>query len=129
MADTDDVLLTLIEQLRDDIARDRTESRESRQRMHQRMDEMCDRLGKVDTSLALSGEIDAQVRKELDELRGIVNGLAPTAREWDLLKRGGRMLVTWGGLTMAGVGAALSAWLSGAVQATWDALLHLLRLR
>lgn len=112
-----DLLLKMMEQLRDDVASDRETSRQSRATQHQRLDEVIDRLGKMETSIAIAGQIDAQVRTELDDLKQTVTTnqleVAPTVEQWqDMLKTGRR--VSWvlgiSGLLSLGGLIALATW-------------------
>ena len=72
----------MIAQLRDDLAQEREASRESRARQHQRTDEVIDRLGRIDSTIAVAGQVDAQVRTELDDLKKVVGNIKPTVEEW-----------------------------------------------
>lgn len=98
------LLLSMVEQLRDDLAEDRVArrdeneaARQSRAGTHGRIDEMIDRLGRIDITVALSGQVDAQVRNEIDALKKSVDGLnlkvdgnqasiAPTLDEWKRIR-------------------------------------------
>lgn len=118
MADNNDLLLEMLKQLRADLARDQTAGRESRAVLHQRVDEVLDRLGKMETSIAIAGEIDAQVRHELDELRKQVvenaAAIAPTVDEWKRIRAIGLGLV--GLLAIGGVSlGAAAAWAGEAI--------------
>lgn len=127
----DSLLLEMVKQLREDLAADRQErrqdaeaSRESRAATHKRIDDVVERLGKIDTSMAIAGQIDAQVRSELDSLKATVESLKPTAQEWSIAKRIG---ITAAGLI--GVSAAgLGTWIAWAGDQAWTAIRHALRL-
>lgn len=106
----DDLIIRMIEQLRDDFAAERKVASESRARTHQRVDEAVERLGKIDTSLALAAEVDAQVRTELDGLSAKVTGMAPTIDEWRRIRTVGKWaagVVLGGGIGIGAVVAAL----------------------
>ena len=95
------ILLSMIEQLRDDMAQEREASRESRARQHQRTDEVIDRLGRIDSTIAVAGQVDAQVRTELDALKKTVASNQPTVEEWRRMRALGIGIVglmTTGGL-------------------------------
>lgn len=118
MADQTSVLLQMVRQLREDYARDQEAARESRAALHRRVDEVMDRLAQMETTAAIAGHIDAQVRQELDDLKSTVaasaDALAPTVEEWRRIRAIGLGIVgllTIGGLS---VGAAI-AWAGEAV--------------
>jgi hypothetical protein len=109
MADNDDLLIKMVEQLRMDLAADRRErqadaeaSRESRARTHQRIDDVVQHLGRIDTSIAIAGQVDAQVRSEVDQMQATLEGLMPTVDEMRTLKRIG--IWAAGALLAGGVG-------------------------
>lgn len=118
------LLLTMMEQLRQDFADERDSARESRARTHERMDDLVDRLGKIDTSMAIAGQIDAQVRSELDGLKATVESLKPTAQEWSIAKRIGLTAAGLIGVSAAGLGT----WIAWAGDQAWAAIRHALRL-
>lgn len=118
------LLLAMLEQLRDDFADERTArrdeneaARQSRAATHGRIDEVIERLGRLDTSVALAGQAHAQVHGELEALKHALADIAPTIDEWRRIRRLGLGivgLITAGGLS---IGAALS-W-SGDAVAGW----------
>ncbi len=116
MTDADNaLLLSMLEQLRDDFAAERVARRDenaaarhARAVTHGRIDEVIERLGRLDTSVALAGQTDAQIRAELDTLKLSLAGIAPTIDEWRRIRALGLGIVglmTAGGLS---IGAALS---------------------
>lgn len=108
MADNTALLLEMLKQLRDDYSRDQESAQRSRAVLHQRMDEVVDRLGKMETTAALSGDIDAQVRTELDALTKKLTEVEPVAVEWNRVKSIGKWAAS--GLLASGVGiGALAA--------------------
>jgi hypothetical protein len=126
MAPTDghDLIVKMIEQLRADMTAERNESRQSRARTHERMDEVFERLGKIDTSMAIAGTTDAQMRDEMNTLKNTVNSIVPAAREWSMAKR-----IGLAGASAVGLGAAgLGAWIAWAGDQAAAALRALLRL-
>jgi hypothetical protein len=118
-----DLLLKMMEQMRADFARSEEASRLSRAAMHDRMEESIDRLGKLETSIAISGAVDAQVRNELDGLKGSIRAIEPTVAEWkDMLKAGRR--ISW----ILGISGLLSgAALWAAFQWAGDTLINAVR--
>lgn len=108
VADNTALLLEMLKQFRDEYARDQESAQRSRAALHQRVDEVVDRLGKMETTAALSGTIDAQVRTELDLLTKKLNEVAPVAVEWGRVKSIGKWAAS--GLLASGVGiGALAA--------------------
>ena len=121
-SDNTALLLEVLRQFREDYAQDQESARQSRAAMRQRMEEVVDRLGKLETTAALSGEIDAQVRTELDALTRKLTQVEPVAVEWNRVKSIGKWAAS--GLLASGVGigalaaaagdqvvAAIRAWL------------------
>lgn len=120
------LLLSMLEQLRDDFAAERDASHIGRAGMHRRLDEVSERLARLDTNVALGRQADAQLRGELDRLARQVDDnqatIAPSIEEWKrirglglgivgLMTAGGvtlGALVQWGGDTAV---SAARAWL------------------
>ena len=102
MADQTTLLLEMVRQLRDDYARDQEQAQQSRASLHRRVDEVIDRIGKIETTAALAGEIDAQVRVELDALNKKLIEVEPVAEEWGRVKTIGKWAA--GALLASGVG-------------------------
>lgn len=103
------LLLRMVEQLRDDFAEEREASRQNRAGVHRRLDEVNDRLARMDTTAALSGQVDAQVRSELDALNAKVTAQQPTIDEWQRMRAIGLGivgLIATGGLSIG----AMLAW-------------------
>lgn len=139
MADQNALLLKMLEQLRDDYARDQEAARSSRAKLHERVDDIVERIGKMETTAAIAGQIDAQVRSELDGLNqrvhrelGELNGrldpkkgdIGSTVAAWnDMLKTGSRIswLLGIAGITSVGTGLAL-------IGGAWDAIKAWLKL-
>jgi hypothetical protein len=125
MADTGhDLIVRMIEQLRQDMATERETSRESRARTHERIDEMVSRLGRIDTTIALAGEVDAQVRNELDQLKTAMSAVTPTVDEWRTVKTIGM----WGAGALITGGAGLGVFLASAGDSAVTAIRHWLRI-
>ena len=68
-----------------------------------------DRLGKLETSIAISGAVDAQVRNELDALKGSIRAIEPTVDEWKDMLKAGRRISWFLGISGLLSGAALWA--------------------
>lgn len=108
MADNTALLLEMMKQFREDYARDQEAASLTRAALRQRIDEVVDRLGKMETTAAISGEIDAQVRTELDALTKALTEVEPVAVEWNRVKSIGKWAAS--GLLASGVGiGALAA--------------------
>lgn len=120
MTDADqDMLLEMFRQFRADFAEERDAARESRARTHERIDDVVERLGRIDTSIALAGTVDAQVRTELDQVKTKLTGMQPTIEEWGRIRVVGiwaaGILLT-GGLGIGAIVAATGDWLSSAIR-------------
>ncbi|QMV02556.1 DUF1515 domain-containing protein [Devosia sp. D6-9] len=122
------MLLEMLRGLKEDIAEEREASRLSRAAMRDRIEEVVDRVGNLETTLAISGQIDAQVRAELDALRKSVSdsnsSIQPTVDEWRRIKAIGIGLVGLLALGGVSVGAALS-WAGESVVSAVRAWLHI----
>lgn len=95
-------------------------SSDSRARMHERVDEMTNRLGKIEGDIGIAGKIDAQVRTELDALRSTIDAnrieAAPAIEAWqDLLKTGRRVSWVFGIAGISTIGGLL-----GVVTGFWE---------
>jgi len=126
--DSTDLLLKLIEQLREDMARDQEQARESRAKLYDRVDAIVDQLAAMDKTAALSGEIDAQVRRELDIINQRLDpkkgDVGTTVAAWgDLLTTGRRLSLLAGIVGITGIGSFIAA-LTGA----WDWIRNVLKL-
>lgn len=84
-------------------------SGESRARLHERVDEVSDRLGKIEGDIGIAAQIDAQVRGELDAIKQVIEtnrvAAAPAIEAWqDILKTGKRVSWVFGiaGITTIG---------------------------
>ncbi|GGF38055.1 hypothetical protein GCM10011321_31250 [Youhaiella tibetensis] len=115
------LLLTMMQDLKDDMAAEREASRQSRGAIRDRVEDVVERLGKLETTIAISGQVEAQVRTELDALRVLVeeqhDTVQPTIEEWRRIKTLGIGL--WGVLALSGLSVvAFLAWAGeGAVNA------------
>lgn len=107
-SDNTDLLLEMLRQFREDYAQDQAAASQTRAALRQRIDEVFDRLAKMETTAALSAEVDAQVRTELDALTKTLTEVEPVAVEWGRVKSIGKWAAS--GLLASGVGiGALAA--------------------
>ena len=118
----------MVRQLREDYAEDQKAARESRAAQHRRLDEVMLRLGQMETTAALAGEVDAQVRTELDELKALVDAnaqaIAPTVDEWKRIRALGLGIVA----LLAVGGVSVGAFLAYAGEAAVNAVRAWLRI-
>lgn len=121
------ILLRMVEQLRDDYARGQEEAKQSRKALRDRVDELVDRMGQLETTTALTGQTDARVRADLDEINKRLGGqgdVGETVAFWrDLMRTGRRvtLVASIAGITSLG---ALGALVTGA----WDWIRSVLRI-
>jgi len=115
------LMLEMLRQFREDYAHDQQAAAQTRAAMRQRLDEVVDRLGRMETTAAISVKIDAQVRTELDALTRKLNEVEPVAVEWGRVKSIGKWAAS--GLLASGVGLGALAASAGdevvAVVRTW----------
>ncbi|GGF24200.1 hypothetical protein GCM10011321_14460 [Youhaiella tibetensis] len=115
------LLLTMMQDLKDDVAAEREASRQSRGAIRDRVEDVVERLGKLETTMAVAGQVDAQVRDEIDALRASIEenraAVQPTVDEWRRIKTIGIGLVGLLALGGLSVGAALAWAGEGAVNA------------
>lgn len=107
-ADNTTLLLEMMRQFREDYAHDQAAASQTRAAMRERIDELFDRFARMETTAALSAEVDAQVRTELDALTKALTDVEPVAVEWNRVKSIGKWAAS--GLLASGVGiGALAA--------------------
>ena len=111
------LLLSMLEQLRDDFQDERNASRESRAKLHERMNEVANDVGAIKGDIRILGEVDGQVRGELQALKTTVEAnhadTRPTVDAWrDMLKTGRRITIIMGiaGLSFAGILTGIFTW-------------------
>jgi hypothetical protein len=111
------LLLTMLEQLRDDFQDEREASRQSRAKLHERMNEVAEDVGHIKGDIRILGEVDGQVRGELQALKLTVetnhSETKPTVDAWrDMLKTGRRITIIMGiaGLSFAGILTGIFTW-------------------
>lgn len=109
-----DILLEMLRQIRDDFAAEREASRQSRAKLHERMDEVVDRVGKIEGDIAILGQVDGQVRGEVSALKATVEAnqadLKPTVDEFRRMKMVGLSVVGLIGIGGTAFGASLIWW-------------------
>ena len=73
----------------------------------------------IDTSIAIAGQVDAQVRQEIDEMKVSLAGMQPTVDEWQRIRTIGAWaagILLTGGLGIGALLAATGDWLSGTIR-------------
>lgn len=123
-----------IEGLRRVIEEGNQRSSDGRSRLHERMDEFATHLGKIEGDIAILGQVDAQVRTELQTLAGVVEdnrvGVAPAVEAWadfgKLLKTGKRISIIFSLAGVTTIGGLLGA-LTGVWSTVGDWIRALLR--
>ena len=116
MASNDDIMLALgklqtgVDRLRADFQDEKLMAHESRSVIHQRLDNQVQQIAHMETTIALSGQIDVQVREELQNLKDTVEknqeAVSPTIAEWRRMKTLGlgiAGLIAMSGLTVGGI--------------------------
>lgn len=124
MTDQTDLLLKMMEQLRDDFQDEREASRKSREKLHERVDGISDDIGSIRGDIRILGKVDAQIRGEVQSLGTKVDNAQPTLEEWRRIRAIGIGLVGLLALGGMSVGAAL-AW---AGESVVNAVRHWLRI-
>jgi len=104
-----------VDRLRSDFQEEKHMAHESRAVIHQRLDNQVQQIGHMETTIAISGEIDAQIRGELKGLKETVEknqeAVSPTIAEWRRMKTLGlgiAGLIAMAGLTVGGIVAHMS---------------------
>ena len=99
-----------VEDLRKDFHSEKESARSSRNIIHRRLDEQTEQIGHLETTVAISGQIDAQLRDELAELKTTVaNNHAAVQPHIEDMKRMKTMgmgitgLIALAGLTVGGI--------------------------
>lgn len=116
MASNDDIMLALgrlqegVDRLRDDFQDEKRIAHESRAVIHHRLDAQAQQIAHMETTIAISGQIDAQIRSELTSLKDTVernqSAAAPMIAEWGRLKTLGvgiSGLIALAGLTIGSI--------------------------
>ncbi|MBY5465301.1 DUF1515 domain-containing protein [Rhizobium leguminosarum] len=114
--------------LREDVSDEKDNAHQSRSVIHRRLDEQAKQISHLDTTVAISGGVDAQIREEIKALKETVeknhSAVTPALEEWRRMKTLGygiSGLIAFAGLTIGGMIAYAS---DGAVAA----LRHWLRI-
>ncbi len=121
MASNDDIMLALgklqegVDRLRVDFQDEKGMAHESRAVIHQRLDNQALQIAHMETTIAISGEIDAQIRGEIKGLKETVEKnqgiVSPALEDWKRLKTLGvgiSGLIALAGLTIGGIVAYMS---------------------
>lgn len=119
--ETTSLLLKMMEQVRDDMrhmqdgmqARDEL-SRQSRARLYERIDEVANDVGTIKGDIRILGEVDGQVRGELQTLSATVAAnqaeVGPSVEEFKRMKMVGLSIVGLIGIGGTAFGASLIWW-------------------
>lgn len=121
------LLLRMLEQMREDFNQEREADRQSRARLHERVDGMAEDIGAIRGDIRILGQVDGQIRDEVRALGETVEAnkaeVLPTVEAWRHLLANGRA-VSWifgiAGITTVGG-------LVGVVTGVWDAVLNAVR--
>ena len=121
MASNEDILHALgrveegVKRIREDFQEEKQNARESRAVIHARLDSQAKRIGHLDTTVAISGGVDAQIREEIKALKETVDrnhaATQPALEEWKRLKTLGygiSGLIAVAGLTVGSIVAYMS---------------------
>ncbi|NKL37505.1 DUF1515 domain-containing protein [Rhizobium leguminosarum bv. viciae] len=107
--------------LREDVSDEKDNAHESRSVIHRRLDEQAKQIAHLDTTVAISGGVDATLRDEIKALKETVeknhDSVQPGLEEWRRMKSIGygiSGLIAFAGLTIGGMIAYAS---DGAVAA------------
>lgn len=110
-----------VDRLREDFQEEKRNAHDSRAVIHNRLDDQTGKMGHLETTVAISGGVDAQLRDQIAELRKIVSdnhdAVQPALEEWKSMKRIGYSisgLIAFAGLT---IGAVITWASDGAVTA------------
>lgn len=109
MTDNSTILLKMVEQLRDDFREERDASRKGRQVLHERMNDVAHDIGTIRGDIQILGQVDGQLRGEVQRLSARVDSAQPTLDEWRRIRAIGVGLVGLLAIGGLSVGAAL-AW-------------------
>src|SRR4051812_32398317 len=102
-----------VKRIREDFQEEKESAHESRTVIHRRLDEQTEKIAHLETTVAISGNVDAQLRDQLEQLRKTVEGnqaaVSPAIEEWRRMKTLGvgiSGLIALAGLTIG----SLVAW-------------------
>lgn len=126
MASNDDIMRVLgrleegVSRLREDFQQEKESAHESRAVIHRRLDEHGQNVSKLETTVAISGQVDAQLRDKITSLdKQITENVTPSIEEWKRIKTMGLGMSSL--LVIAGVSAA------SITAIAWDWFLALMR--
>lgn len=81
-------------------------STDSRSRLHERVDEMSERLGKIEGDIGIAAQVDAQVRERLDAFDAkLTSDVMPTVNEVKRWKITGVTVLAMVGMAGAAIGS------------------------
>lgn len=110
-----------VRRIREDFQEEKENAHDSRAVIHKRLDEQARQIHLLDMTVAVSSNVDGQIREEIKNLTKTVEenheATKPTLEEWKQMKKIGygiSGLIAFGGLTVGGIVAYMS---DGAV--TW----------
>lgn len=116
VASLEDVMLALgrvqegVDRLREDFQNEKNMAHESRAVIHRRLDEQAKDIAGLQTNVAITGQIDAQVREEIKSLSAKVDAnhaaITPSVEEWKRIRNIGigiTGLIAIGGLSVGAV--------------------------
>lgn len=116
MASNDDIMLALgrvqegVDRLREDFQDEKRTAHESRAVIHQRLDSQAQQISHLETTIALSGQIDTQIRGELLALKETVeknqDTVSPAIEDWRRMRTLGvgiSGLIAFAGLTIGSI--------------------------
>lgn len=116
MASNEDILHALgrveegVKRIREDFQEEKQNARESRAVIHARLDSQAKQISHLDTTVAISGEVDARIREEIKTLKETVErnhaAVQPALDEWKRMKTLGvgiSGLIAFAGLTAGGI--------------------------
>ncbi|MBX4952107.1 MULTISPECIES: DUF1515 domain-containing protein [Rhizobium] len=106
--------------LREDVSDEKENAHESRSVIHRRLDEQAKQIAHFETTVAISGAVDAQIREEIKTLKATVEhnhaATQPALEDWKRIKTIGYGVS--GVIAMAGLTAgATITWMSDGVVA------------
>lgn len=112
--DTTSLLLKMMEQLRGDFQEERDAARQSRAKLHERMDAVAEDVGTIKGDIRILGQVDGQVRGEVQALSATVSAhhaeVSPSVDEFKRMKTVGLSIVGLIGIGGTAFGAALIWW-------------------
>jgi len=99
-----------VSHLRKEVGDEKTNAHESRAVIHKRLDEQARQIAHLDTTVAISGGVDDQIREEIKTLKETIEknqaSVQPALEEWKRMKTLGvgiSGLIAFAGLTIGGI--------------------------